>query len=69
MPPCKQLANILRKAGIDEKNVDKQLEQRAAYNMTNYLRLINFRLDQPSTTAESQHEQIANLLHFIHARG
>jgi len=68
METSKHLLKLLRKAGVDGKEVDMQIHQRAAYNMNNYLRLINFRLEQPNSSEHSRSDHIKNLLHFIHSR-
>ena len=68
MPESKKLNHLLRQANIvssTPEQVQSQLQQRAAYNMNNYLRLMMHRLDQVMDVNEESEDRVKQLLSFI----
>jgi hypothetical protein len=66
----KELQLLMRHANISVDNVHTQLQQRASFQMREYLRVTCYRLDrdQHTTSIDAHHgERIRELLRIMHA--
>jgi len=67
-----EIQELLRQAKIVPEHADTQLRQRAIFQMREYLRVLNYRLQRGSEAADGsacESRQIAHLLQAINQTG
>lgn len=65
MPQSKKLEMLLRKESVNPNQYEDHLQQRGAYSMKNYLKLILIRLTTQPSQEGTRQQRVDELLRFI----